>query len=228
MLTPELLSFLKIFSRKAMTATWNEICAEAGVSDEYGRLCMKRPDFTALLMDFQQIEHGKIATKADRLIFWSRMMFDKRNPGNVRLKASELLGKAAGDFDVELIRRRAKEVTDKQLREYIRLKIGGAYRESRERDLELAKIHSHNTPIPMEDLTSTDENGKFLTTGEGLLAEPVILTTKEATEEVVQAALREDSEDSALEATSEDEDDRIFTKIATVEETNMIDDHDGD
>ena len=46
----------------------------------------------------QEKKASEVANRADREAFWTSMMNDPKNSGNVRLEASKLLGKAQGDF----------------------------------------------------------------------------------------------------------------------------------
>lgn len=46
----------------------------------------------------QEIKDNETASREDRETFWTKMMNDPENSGNVRLEASKLLGKAQGDF----------------------------------------------------------------------------------------------------------------------------------
>ena len=51
----------------------------------------------------------EVACKEDRERYWTRMMYDPKNSGNVRNEASKLLGKSQGDF----IERSKVETTNK-------------------------------------------------------------------------------------------------------------------
>lgn len=51
-----------------------------------------------LLKNEDNEEQTKVASRADRESFWTKMMMDPKNSGAIRLEASKLLGKAHGDF----------------------------------------------------------------------------------------------------------------------------------
>jgi len=51
-----------------------------------------------MLKSGEHLSVDEVASRADREAFWTSMMNDPKNSGNVRLEASKLLGKAQGDF----------------------------------------------------------------------------------------------------------------------------------
>jgi hypothetical protein len=85
---------------------------------------LNNPVSRAWIEEHAVIGARKVASKVDRLLFWTAIMDDKDQPGAVRLRASELLGKAAGDFDAEAIRKRAALATNEQLRKFVQERIG--------------------------------------------------------------------------------------------------------
>jgi hypothetical protein len=114
------LVFAQLFCEYRATKTLEQIAIEAGYEASSASRLMKMEQVKAYIQaNLTAKVPNRVLTKADRLVFWSQMTLDEEQPGAVRLRASELLGKAAGDFDAEAIKARAKTATDSQLRKYV-------------------------------------------------------------------------------------------------------------
>lgn len=97
-LTPKQKKFVEAYSGNA-----TEAAITAGYSrnraSEIGYQLLQKTTVSDAIHEREAIEsRSRIATRQERQMFWTAIMFDETREVGIRLRASELLAKSEGDF----------------------------------------------------------------------------------------------------------------------------------